>query len=141
MILQKAGMLTLPCILMQEQLGRAICRKGTAFSMKQHAKAIMLTACSCLLLAGCGVRKDTAAEQGARPAVTSVRAAVTTAADDHNALYESDDVHRNTDMTGPDAFERAETAVSDAVDKAKELMTDAKHELPDAAADMTETAR
>lgn len=138
MILQKTGMLTLPCIPMQEQLGRAICRKGTAFSMKQHAIAIMLTATG-LLLAGCGERTDTA-EQGARRVVTSVRAAVTTAPDDHNALYESDDVHRNTDMTEPDVIDRAETAVSKAGDKAKELVTDAKNMLSDAAAEMTETS-
>ena len=106
--------------------------------MKQHAIAIMLTATG-LLLAGCGERADTA-EQGARRVVTSVRAAVTTAPDDHNALYESDDVHRNTDMTEPDVIDRAETAVSKAGDKAKELVTDAKNMLSDAAAEMTETS-
>ncbi len=128
----------MPCINMRVQLGRAICRKGTAFSMKQHAKAILLTAFGGLLLTGCGARTETA-DQGARPAVTSVRAAVTTAADDHNALYESDDVHRSTDMTEPDAFERAETAVSKAAAQAGALVTDAKRAFSDAAADLTET--
>ena len=107
--------------------------------MKQCATVILLTAAG-MLLTGCSGRTDTA-EQGARRVVTSVRAAVTTATDDHNDLYESDDVHRNTDMTEPDVIDRAETAVSAAADKAKELATDAKHALSDAAADLTETAR
>lgn len=106
--------------------------------MKRFAKAILPAACCCLLLAGCGTDTGRAGQDDHR-AATSVRPAVT-AADDHNRLYESDDVHRETDITEPDLMERAETAVSKAGDKAKELVTDAKNMLSDAAADMTEPA-
>ena len=107
--------------------------------MMQIAKAVLLTACCGMLLAGCGSDHDRATQDEHR-AATSVQPAVT-AADDHNRLYESDDRHRDTDVTEPDLIDRAETAVSKAGDKARELVTDVKVMLTDAAADLTETAR
>ena len=106
--------------------------------MKRYAKAFLLTACSGMLLAGCSADTEHS-EQGARRAETSARAVSTTAPADHNRLYETDDVHRETGSTAPDIMDRAETAVSKAVDKAKELVTDAGTAASDMAADMTET--
>ena len=108
--------------------------------MKHFAKAILLTACSGMLLAGCGAHTDHA-EQGTAPNPAATARPAVTAADDHNKLYESDDVHRETDVTEPDVLDRAETAVSKAGDKAMKIMTDARDALSDAAADMTDTDR
>ena len=95
--------------------------------------------CTLMLLAGCGADTERA-EHDTHRAGTSALPAATTAADSHHNLYESDDVHRETDITEPDILDRAETAVSKAGDKAKELVTEAKNMMSDAKADMTATS-
>ena len=107
--------------------------------MKRFAKAMVPAFCTLMLLAGCGADTERA-EHDTHRAGTSALPAATTAADSHHKLYESDDVHRETDITEPDILDRAETAVSKAGDKAKELVTEAKDMMSDAAADMTATS-
>ena len=132
-------MLILPCICRSRQAEQSAGKERHSL-MKRYAKAILLTACSGMLLAGCGANAEHP-EPGARRAETSARAASTTSPADHNSLYETDDVHRETGSSAPDIMDRAETAVSKAADKAKDMVTDAKKAASDAAADMTETTR
>ena len=139
MIFQKTGNADTALHTCRSSLAEASAGKERHSLMKRFAKAMLPAFCTLMLLAGCGADTGRTA-QDAHRAETSARPAATAGADEHNSLYERDDVHRETDVTEPDILDRAETAVSKAGDKAKELVTEAKNMMSDAKADMTATS-